>query len=271
MEVVYGPVSSWRLGRSLGVDPLGLEEKRCSFDCLYCSSGPTTEKTVERGVWVHPGRLEKELVEALRWVEVDVVTFCGLGEPTLARNLGELIEVARKVSGLPVVVLTNSSLMGVGEVRRDLVRADLVKGKLDAPGEGLFREVNRPHPEVKWEKVVEGMKEFGKEFGGEFAVEVMVIPQNAGVCGKIAEVLKEIGPDEVQVNTPLRPSPVRPLRREELKEVLGSFEGLNFRWVYGEERPRVGRRVGLRKLEKLKRVREEQTFTPSVQEKEEPP
>ncbi|MEM1981722.1 MAG: radical SAM protein [Candidatus Hadarchaeales archaeon] len=261
MEVVYGPVSSWRLGRSLGIDPLGMEEKKCSFDCLYCSSGPTDEKTVERRIWVYPERLEKELKEALREVEAEVVTFCGLGEPTLAKNLGELIGVARRVSDLPVAVLTNSSLMGGEEVRRDLVKADLVKGKLDAPGEDSFRDINRPHPEVRWRKMVEGMKEFKEEFGGEFSVEVMIIPQNMKMCGEIAEILKKIGPDEVQVNTPLRPSPVRPLRREELEEVLKSFEGLNFRWVYGEGRPKVGRRVGLRKLERLKRAKEEQTFT----------
>lgn len=269
--MVYGPVSSWRLGRSLGVDPLGMEEKKCSFDCLYCSSGPTGEKTVERKVWIHPERLRKELKEALREVEADVVTFCGLGEPTLARNLGDLIEEVKRVSDLPVAVLTNSSLMGMKEVRGELAKADLVKGKLDAPGESLFREINRPHPEVRWREVVEGMKEFRKEFGGEFSVEVMVIPQNVNVCGEIAEVLRGIGPDEVQVNTPLRPSPVRPLGREELREVLKSFEGLNFRWVYGEEKPKVGKRVGLRKLERLKRIQEGQTFTPSVRKEEGPP
>lgn len=267
--MVYGPVSSWRLGRSLGVDPLCSEEKRCSFDCLYCSSGPTAEKTVERGVWVHGGRLERELREALREVEADVVTFCGLGEPTLARNLGELLAVARRVSGLPVAVLTNSSLLWRREVRRDLLGADMVKGKLDAPGEDLFREINRPHPGVRWGEVVEGMREFRREFGGRFAVEVMVIQQNREACGEIAGVLEEIGPDEVQVNTPLRPSPVRPLGREELREVLRSFEGLNFRWVYGEERPGVGRRVGLRKLERLKR--RDKLLLPPSEEEEEPP
>jgi hypothetical protein len=49
---------------------------------------------------------------------------------------------------------------------------------------------------------------------------------------------------------------VRPLRREELEGVLGSFEGMRFRWVYGEEKPEVGRRVGLRRLRFLKRTGE---------------
>jgi wyosine [tRNA(Phe)-imidazoG37] synthetase (radical SAM superfamily) len=256
MEVVYGPVPSWRLGRSLGVDPQGGWRKRCSFDCLYCSSGPTAEKTVERRVSVFPERVERELREALREVEADVIAFCGLGEPTLAGNLGELIGVVRRISDLPVAILTNSSLMGSAEVRRELALADLVKGKLDAEGEERFAEINRPHPSLRWGEVVEGMREFRGEFRGEFAVEVMVIPQNLEACGKIAEVLRTIGPDEVQVNTPLRPSPVRPLRREELEGVLENFEGMRFRWVYGEEKPEVGRRVGFRRLGLLKRTSE---------------
>ena len=128
-----------------------------------------------------------------------------------------------------------------------------MKGKLDAEAEERFVKINRPHPSLQWRKVVEGIGEFRKEFGGEFAVEVMVTPHNLEACGGIAEVLRAIGPDEVQVNTPLRPSPVRPLRREELERVLGSFEGMRVRWVYGEEKPEVRRRVGFCRLRLLKR------------------
>ena len=104
------------------MDPQGGWVKRCSFDCLYRSLGPREEKTVERRVSVFPERVERELREALREVEAEVITFCGLGEPTLAGNLGELIGAVRKVSDLPVAVLTNSSLMESAEVRKELPR-----------------------------------------------------------------------------------------------------------------------------------------------------
>ena len=111
MEIVYGPVSSWRLGRSLGVDPICRTRKTCSFDCVYCSLGPTKVKSIERKVFVPTEQVALSLEKAIKKVDADVITFSGMGEPTLAKNLGELIEIARDVSGLPVAVLTNSSLM----------------------------------------------------------------------------------------------------------------------------------------------------------------
>jgi len=254
MEIVYGPVSSWRLGRSLGVDPICAEGKICSFDCVYCSLGRTTEKTIERKTFVTAEIVKQNLQEALKLVRPDVVTFSGTGEPTLAQNLEELIEIARDISGLPVAVLTNSSLKYRKDVREDLARADIVKGKLDVPSEKLLRQINRPHEEILFRDIVKGLKKFRAEFRGEFSLEVMFIPENKGLSEEIAKIVRAIGPDEIQINTPLRPSPVRPLTPEELKEVQKSFEGMNFRSVYKAGKPRVGKVIGKKKIKKLKRV-----------------
>lgn len=251
--VVYGPVSSWRLGRSLGVD-LICGEKVCSFDCVYCSLGKTVEKTLERRVFVPTERVAQEIEKALQKVEADVVTFSGTGEPTLAQNLGEAIEVVRKISDLPVAILTNSSLMTEEDVRRNLIRADIVIGELDAPNEELFKRINQPHEGITLREIIEGMKKFREEFKGKFSLEVMFVPENKAFSGEIAEILRTIDPDEIQINTPLRPSPVKPLTPEELRGVLKSFEGMNFHSVYEAEKPEVKKVVGLEKLKKLKRV-----------------
>jgi wyosine [tRNA(Phe)-imidazoG37] synthetase (radical SAM superfamily) len=190
----------------------------------------------------------------MREVEADVVTFSGTGEPTLALNLGDAIKIARKVSNLPVAVLTNSSLMIREDVRKDLAEADIVKGKLDAHNMELLRQINRPHRGILFEDIVEGMKRFRREFKGKFAVEVMFIPGNKDFSKEIAEVLRIIVPDEVQINTPLRPSPVRPLTKDELKEIQKSFEGMNLRLVYDSKKPEISRAVGKRKIERLKRA-----------------
>lgn len=253
--MVYGPVSSWRLGKSLGIDLICREKgKACSFDCVYCSLGKTTELTIKRRVFVPTELVALELEKVIGKVEADIVTFSGTGEPTLALNLGETIKIAGKVSGLPVAVLTNSSLMIREEVRRDLAEADIVKGKLDVHNEKLLRQINRPHTEVLFEDIVEGMKKFRKEFKGKFAVEVMFVPDNKDFSKEIAEVLRTIGPDEVQINTPLRRSQVRPLTEGGLKEVQKSFEGMNFRSVYEAEKPEISRVVGKKKIKRLKRV-----------------
>ncbi|MDI6883739.1 MAG: radical SAM protein [Hadesarchaea archaeon] len=254
METVYGPVSSWRLGRSLGVDPICREGKICSFDCVYCSLGPTTEKTIERKVFVPTEQVAQALEKAIKKVEADVVTFSGTGEPTLAKNLGELIEVARDISGLPIAVLTNSSLKTRRDVRRDLSKADIVKGKLDVPNEELFGQINRPHDGIIFGEIVEGLKKFCGEFKGKFQLEVMFIPENKNFSEEIAKIVREIRPDEVQINTPLRPSSIRPLTPEELKEVQRDFEGMNFVSVYEAKKPEVKKAVGLKKLQVLKRV-----------------
>lgn len=254
MEIVYGPVSSWRLGRSLGIDPVCAEGKICSFDCVYCSLGPTTGKTATRRVFVPTEQIAQALEKTVRKVKADAVTFSGTGEPTLAKNLGEAIEVAGAISGLPIAVLTNSSLMYRKDVREDLAKADIVKGKLDAPNEELFEKINRPHEGISFQAIVGGMKRFREEFKGKFALEVMFTSKNRAFSKEIAAVAKAIKPDEIQINTPLRPSPVRPLTRQELKEVQKSFQGLIFRSVYGAKKPKIEKVVGKKKIEKLKRT-----------------
>lgn len=256
MEIVYGPVSSWRLGRSLGIDLICQKKgKVCSLDCIYCSLGKTAEKTIERKIFVSTKQVKKDLREVVKKVDADVVTFSGTGEPTLAQNLGEAIELAREISGLPIAVLTNSSLKTREDVRRDLAKADIVVGELDAPNEELFKRINQPHEEILFEDVIEGLKKFREEFKGKFLLEVMFVPDNKDFSKEIAELARAIKPDEVQINTPLRPSPVRPLTPEELGEVKKAFEGMNIRSVYEAEKMEVKKVVGLKKLRLLKRVK----------------
>jgi len=253
-SIIYGPVSSWRLGRSLGIDPICAAGKVCSFDCVYCSLGRTTEKIVERKIFISTEAVEKSLEKVLPKVKPDVITFSGTGEPTLAKNLGEMIEVVGGLSKLPIAVLTNSSLQFKKEVRRDLVKADIVKGKLDASNAELFARVNQPHKEIAFWKVLKGLKKFRNEFPGKFALEVMFVPHNKEFSADIAEIVREIEPDEVHINTPLRPSPVAPLSREELEEVEKSFRGLDYKLVYKTKKPpKISKVIGKKKIKRLKR------------------
>lgn len=254
MEIVYGPVSSWRLGRSLGVDLICQDDRKiCTFDCTYCSLGETDEKTIERRIFVETDRIEEEVSEALKEVESDIITFSGTGEPTLAANLGEAIDRVRGLSDLPLAVLTNSSLMWMEDVRNDLAKTDIVVGSLDAPNERLFERINEPHEDLSFKKVVEGMREFGREFDGLFSLEIMFVPENKETAEELAEVARHIDPDEIQINTPLRSSPVEPLSPEELEKARKSFEGMNLRSVYEGEKAKIKEVVGREKLDWLKR------------------
>lgn len=254
MEIIYGPVSSWRLKKSLGVDLICREnEKVCSFDCIYCSLGKTTEKTAERRTFVPTDQIEEELRKTIDEVEPDIVTMSGTGEPTLAKNIGDVVEMTKEVTNLPVSVLTNSSLMMRKEVRNDLVEADVVVGSLDASDQEVLERINHPCDEISFQDIVQGMSKFSEEFEERFAIEVMFVPENSDFSAGIAEAVKSIGPDEVQINTPLRNCPVRPLTKPELDKVEEVFEGMETRNVYEAKKEKVEKIVGPEKLKKLKR------------------
>jgi len=63
---LFGPVSSRRLGRSLGVDLTPF--KTCSFDCIFCQLGRTTNKTLKRREYVPVDEVITELDE---WRETE--------------------------------------------------------------------------------------------------------------------------------------------------------------------------------------------------------
>src|SRR5215218_7520939 len=128
-STVYGPVASWRVGRSLGVDVLCVNSV-CSFRCVYCQLGRINVHTAERRVYVPTERVLEDL-RAADWRGADVITLSGSGEPTLAANLGEVIRGIKRLTGKPVLVLTNSAHLWDAHVRRELSRADSVFCKLD--------------------------------------------------------------------------------------------------------------------------------------------
>jgi wyosine [tRNA(Phe)-imidazoG37] synthetase (radical SAM superfamily) len=238
MSIVYGPVPSWRLGRSLGVDLTPGDVKTCSFDCLYCQLGRTARPLAERAQFVSLEALAVEL-ETARGVGVDYVTFSGMGEPTLAANLGDAIRLARATLSLPVAVLTNSSLMTRTDVREDLACADVVVAKLDAPSQQLFARMNRPVVDVSLQDIVQAISLFRAEHEGKLALDMMFVRANKGLAAEMAALAGRLAPDEVQINTPLRPCAVAPLTPDELAAIRAEFVGLRVLTVYEATPPAV--------------------------------
>jgi wyosine [tRNA(Phe)-imidazoG37] synthetase (radical SAM superfamily) len=239
MSIIYGPVPSWRLGRSLGVDLLNAGRKVCSFSCVYCQLGPTRQFATEPGEFIGLEQLASE-IKLLGRVEADYVTFSGTGEPTLASNLGEAIELVKSTLDIPVAVLTNSSLMFREDVRQQLALADTVVAKLDAPSEWLLTVVNRPAPEFHFSQIVNGVRAFRDEYNGRLALQIMFIEANKDHGKDMASLARQISPDEVQINTPLRPCPVRPLPPESLTEIQSQFTNLrDVVSVYEAPKPEV--------------------------------
>ncbi|MBW2984001.1 radical SAM protein [Candidatus Woesearchaeota archaeon] len=239
MKSVYGPVPSWRLGISLGIDGVCRSRKTCSFDCSYCQLGKTLNKTAKRTALVSEKKVKRELKKEIKKAKADVVTISGTGEPTLNKNLGKIIDSIREVTDLPIAILTNSSLIYRKDVQKDLKKLDIVVAKLDAPNEKLFRKINKPAKGITFKKVLKGLKEFRKGFKGKLALQMMFIGKNKNYAAELAKLAREIKPDEVQINTPLRPCAEKPLSRKELKKIKSKFKGLNVVSVYEAKRPKV--------------------------------
>ena len=216
MKHIFGPVPSRRLGRSLGIDVI--PPKTCTFDCLYCESGRTTHLTCGRREFVAPGivleQLEAFLHEHPR--AVDALTLSAAGEPTLYAALGELLRaIKRRHAELPLVVISNGSLFWDPQVRRDLMAADLVMPSLDTVDPEVFAALNRPHPGLDLEQIIQGLTAFRRQFSATMVIEVLLVQglnDSPEHLQRLRRVIDAIGPDRVDLNTVVRPPAVAGVR-----------------------------------------------------------
>jgi wyosine [tRNA(Phe)-imidazoG37] synthetase (radical SAM superfamily) len=233
MRILYGPIDSWRLGRSLGVDPLAARHKLCPFSCIYCQYGETPHPTLRRRAYVSVQGLRADL-DVLGDVPADCVTFAGLGEPTLSANLPDLVAVMRERFSLPVVLLTGGALIPRRDVRRDLVSFDRVIVTLNAPNQVLFERINRPGPSYPHTHaaIVEGLCRFRRDYSGLLVMHVMFVQANRRFALQMAALVRRIQPDEVQLNTPLQPALGEPLSDREMSTAAQAFVGQPVRTVF---------------------------------------
>ncbi|HOJ71007.1 MAG TPA: radical SAM protein [Syntrophorhabdaceae bacterium] len=229
---IYGPVPSWRVGSSLGVDLLSQREKICSFDCIYCQLGTTDIYTTERRVYVPEDLILKEIEMLPKDLHIDYITLSGRGEPTLAKNLGSTIRALKAIRREGIAVITNSTLINIWDVQEELSHADFVIAKLDACSEESLMAVNKPTSGIRFDAIVQGLKDFRTHFMGKLALQVMFIKENQHCAQEIGDMAREINPQEIQINTPLRPCGVDPLMAEELSKLKDFFAGLNTITVY---------------------------------------
>lgn len=233
-KYVYGPVHSWRLGVSLGIDPISRKEKVCNYDCVYCQLGPSPKLISKRQVFVPTDELVRE-VRDFKDVPIDYLTFSGRGEPTLASNIGDMIRAIKKVRKERVAVITNSSFLHLPDVRDDLSVADCVLAKLDAGTPEVFEEVEQTHGTIDFQTMVDGIRAFRQVFSGKLALQMMFVAENIHQAGAMAKIAKTINADEIEINTPTRACPARALNENEIEVIKGAFAGLPAISIY--ERP----------------------------------
>ena len=204
---LFGPVPSRRLGRSLGVDIIPL--KTCTQNCIYCQLGKDAPQTLQRKDYIPIESVLNELEQKIAaGLEADYITISGSGEPTLHSQLGELIDGIRKITGIPIAVITNGTLLSDPTVRQDCRKADVVLPSLDAGDAETFKKMNHPHPDLDFEQFVDGLIRFRAEYTGKLWLEVFFcegVNTDSTSTQNIAEQIRRINPDKVQINTSVRP------------------------------------------------------------------
>ena len=225
-KYLYGPVFSWRLGISLGIDLISTKEKVCNFDCSYCQIGKTFELTDKRQIFVATDEIIKEIKGLDKNIKLDFLTFSGRGEPTLALNLGAVIEELRKIRTEKIAVITNSTNFYIDEVRENLKKVDVVMAKFDAWNDELLQNINKPidNKTICFDKIYNGLKKFRQEFDGILELQIMFTDENKNDYKTAFELIKNIRPDRIQINTPLRPCDINPLDKAKIAEIKRDFE-----------------------------------------------
>jgi wyosine [tRNA(Phe)-imidazoG37] synthetase (radical SAM superfamily) len=186
--------------------------KTCSFDCVYCQLGRTTNKTAEIREYVNIKEILDELntflsIRPSDSPKIDYLTLSGLGEPTLNSKIGGLIFNIKQGIAIPVCVITNSSLLAHSDVRTSLLGADLIIPTLNAVTQKDLDAISRPDPAVKIEDIISGLIELRKQYTGKIWLEVMLIKglnDDIRKVKKLREVIDSIRPDKVQLNSPIR-------------------------------------------------------------------
>jgi len=205
---IFGPVISRRLGRSLGIDLIPF--KTCSYNCVYCECGATTDLTSQRREFFRTDEIIHQLDTILSSTpKLNYITFAGSGEPTLSLSLGPVLaHLKQNYEQYQVAVLTNGSLCTDPDVRWDLLRADLVSPTITTPTQEIFERIHRPVPGLSVTRIIQGLESLRNEYSGQIWLEVFLIPGLNTIENELSllrSAVYRIRPDRIQLNYLDRP------------------------------------------------------------------
>lgn len=215
--IAFGPVPSRRLGLSLGINNIA-SRKVCSYSCIYCQIGLTKEQSITRTTFYQPDVLVEEVSNHLKKLKPgyhpDYLTFVTNGEPTLDINLGEEIRLLKQF-GIPIAVITNSSLMHIPQVRAELMEADWVSVKVDSTDETTWRNINQPVKDLNLTDILNGTEAFSKSYKGKLHTETMMVEgvnDNPAQISLTASFIASLHPAMSFISIPIRPPAIKSVK-----------------------------------------------------------
>ncbi|MBN2421739.1 hypothetical protein JXB41_00810 [Candidatus Woesearchaeota archaeon] len=227
---IYGPVPSWRLGNSLGADIVEAPKsycKICSFDCVYCQLGDTGLKTNKPEQYPVSEKELQILKNRIKATKPDYITFSGQGEPTFNLNLGYVAKRIKKMTKIPVAVLTNASFIKNDSVRQGLNQCDFVIAKIDAPSQELFEAINQPSPGIMLKDIIKSITKLKTKVAIQTLLFTYKNLTNADdktikQLIKIYKQINDVKPTTVFLGTAYRPTDLRgiiSIKEQRLKEI----------------------------------------------------
>lgn len=236
-DIIYGPIRSRRLGRSLGINLLPVDSKPCTFNCVYCHYGNTGIHLKEEDIpsLAFPavsdviGAVERAIKEEKPF---DYMTFSGNGEPTTHPRFEEIVHELKQLrdSRAPaarLALLSNSTMAHRGSVRRALEKIDQVMMKLDCGTAEVFRRYNRPVPGITLDKIVSSLKKLEGIIIQTIFTDGEKGNASPGEIRAWREKIREIHPLSVQIYTNDRPTAdaaLLPVSSEKLEEIASVTE-----------------------------------------------
>ena len=233
-QVIFGPVHSRRLGLSLGVNLLPLNNKLCNFDCIYCECGwghkaISPRFNTREEVEFHLRTKLKEM--AADGQLPDVITFAGNGEPTIHPEFGGIIDdtIATRDRFFPdakIAVLSNSTMLQKEEVFQALNKIEDNILKLDSVLDSRIRQIDVPNsPAFNFESLLKQLC----RFNGNLIIQTMFLKGEVNgksvnnmteeeIAGWIS-ALKQIRPKQVMIYTIDRETPVKALKKATKEEL----------------------------------------------------
>jgi len=230
--ISFGPVPSRRLGMSLGINNI-VTPKTCSYSCVYCQVGKTRAKSISRKSFYAPEFIFEKISQHLSHLDKsnfpDYLTFVSNGEPTLDINLGKSIALLKSI-GIPVAVITNASMLFDESVRDDLSLADWVSLKMDASDSKTWEKVNKPSPELYFEKHIKSIYLFAAKYNRILNTETMIVRglnDNTENFSALAEMITRINPYKAYLSIPTRPPAEETVETPDVESVNLAWQILN--------------------------------------------
>ncbi|EQC3993307.1 radical SAM protein [Campylobacter jejuni] len=224
MKILFGPVSSRRFGRSLGID-LSPNKKQCNFDCVYCELDPKKAQEKQDEIISIDKIISEVKVMLEKNVEFDFLTLTANGEPSLYPHLNELILSLRSIAkDKKLLILSNGTAVLDEDKFNALLKLDVVKFSLDSAVAKTFYRIDRALKNIDLEKMIEKMADFRARFNGDLIMEILVVKDlndNEEEFKALNQALKKIMPLRVDLSTIDRPPAyaVKKVSEEKLLEL----------------------------------------------------